>query len=201
MRRIAILNGPPGSGKDTLARLIAGPGVQVMKFAEPLKAGAARLSGLPYFTDERWLSQHKDKPHQALAGRSPRAYLIQLSEGFFKPLFGKDYFGQQARARVDAAFEFGLSVVFSDGGFLDETLPLVEAFGAENVAICKLHRDGHSFSLDSRGYLLTDHPLLAGCMHFYAHNEGRVLSDLAESAAQIREWLLAHSPTAQTDPA
>jgi hypothetical protein len=193
MRRIAILNGPPGSGKDTLAAAIAADkGVQILKFAEPLKHSAARLSGVPYFTDERWLRLWKDLPSTALFGATPRQYLIQLSEGFFKPLFGANFFGNQAKVRVNSAFEFGLSVVFSDGGFLDEIVPLVVEFGAENVAICHLHRDGCSFRGDSRDYVKPP----AGCMHFYVHNEGRVLSDLAESAVQIRDWLLT-PPTAR----
>lgn len=193
--RIVLLNGPPSSGKDTIARRIVhearseGVDVRELKFATPLKEAAARL-----FPDVRWgLVGEKERtppnvPHPLLFGVTPRQVLIDLSERFFKPTFGTDYFGRRAVEQVEQAEREGAAgVVFSDSGFLEETLPLVAAHRG-NVAALHLYRPGCSFVGDSRGYL----PFVDGLLVNSAENDQR--SDVEDIAGWCSTWIQCGGP-------
>ena len=158
--KIVLLNGPPYSGKDTIARhlLERTPpkyGV-IMKFATPLKT---IVRDFFCFGDQKlfdfWDSPaNKDKPTDQFLGRSCRDCQIGVSEGFFKPTFGQDVFGK-ILARDIARTEKGIYYI-SDSGFRPEAEVLVKKFGAENVILVNLERDNTSFKGDSRGYINLD---------------------------------------------
>lgn len=182
--KVALLNGPPRAGKDTLAGLLCLRGWTHMKFAAPLKAVASRMSGLPFFTDETALGHLKDKPHDGLRGKTPRQFLIALSEQFYKPLYGVDIFGQMAVERLKCAPKMSGDeplVVFSDCGFRDEVLPVVRYVGKSNCLIVRLERQGCDFSSDSRGYLHVD-----GVESMVCTNKTR--EDLQELDKDIFSW-------------
>lgn len=205
--RVVLLNGPPRSGKDTIARRLVGfdvfaSGVLVeAKFATPLKEAASCM-----FPSVRWGAVRErdrddpDKPHPALQGQTPRRVLIDLSENFFKPTFGVDYFGRRAADHLRMLERHGIplpgdptdrgrvvGVVFSDSGFAIEAGPVVQAVGASNVLVVHLHRTGCTFAGDSRGYLPEGFAGGEGVKIVECHNE--TWDDLDKIALAVCDWL------------
>lgn len=165
-KKIVLLNGPPRSGKDTAAELIQNKlkekhPVARCKFATGLRCmaeAAIEASGLldesaeivPLF----FCDAFKDTKQSSLCGRTPREVLIQMSEGFVKPLFGKDFFGKVLAHEIKKVKTTRTSLfLISDSGFTEEAKVLVEKFGAENILLIRLHADGTSFRGDSRSYI------------------------------------------------
>jgi len=168
------LNAPPGAGKDTLCGgvhdYINHPDYEVvhMEFKNLLFDIAIRASGL---SEKVWFAhyerEYKEKPCPYLmvngVNVSPRDWMIHCSENLMKPVFGNDVFGQAFRKRLerireetDASKE--LVIIVSDGGFLEESIPVVSLVGPENYFLVRIHRlkaDGteYDFAGDSRRYL------------------------------------------------
>ncbi|CAL9979449.1 deoxynucleoside monophosphate kinase [Vibrio phage F99] len=93
----------------------------------------------------------KDVPMYNIGGKlfSKRQALIYCSETLFKPLLGKEVFGQMF---VESLPEEGIT--FSgDGGFPDEAMPVIRELGKENVLIVRITRDIESTVVDSRSLL------------------------------------------------
>lgn len=154
--KIVILNGPPGSGKDSLGNLLAtGMNAKQQEFKAPLyRFGAAMLNiALPQFLflyqDRTW----KEAKRPELMGMSIRDLFIWYSEEVIKPKFGKAWFGVQACNSSNIFDWVNHGIYFTDGGFIEELAPLVERFGADNFIIARIHRDGCNFASDSRRYL------------------------------------------------
>ena len=82
-----------------------------------------------------------------------RQALIHVSENVCKPKYGRDYFGKLAANRIRAGREIDSlackNIVFSDGGFVEEVLSLVDI---DDVVVVRLKGRG-SFLGDSRSYL------------------------------------------------
>lgn len=152
------------------------------KFATPLKSAAKALFPEIPFTLEGELSKIKDKPQAFLRKKTPREVLIALSEQFFKPLFGVDYFGRLAVENLKLLDGVSDKVVFSDCGFLDEVNPVVKHLCPQNVAMVKLQRLGCDYSSDSRGYLELEKAGLTMTV------VNRTMSDLQKAAAGIDFW-------------
>lgn len=161
MNKIIIFNGPPGSGKDTLAELcrtsfyISGYTKHHMRFKTILFEHTIDLFRIDPDVFYRLYNDRvsKEKKTELLSLNemqfSPREAMIYTSEDVYKPLYGKDYFGQKLAESIP-----NKSMVFvSDGGFVEEIDPLVYKFGSENIFIIKLFRHGCDFKKDSRRYL------------------------------------------------
>lgn len=149
--KLLVLNGPPHSGKDTLADFAVGfDDFTKFRFATPLKMGCHALLG-DDLDVEKYEGPAKEIPQDDLLGEIPREWYIEISEKVLKPKFGDDVFG-----RIAVKYLKRLSpthLVVTDSGFWDELFPLVQEFGNLNVLVCRLHRAGCSYVGDSRNYL------------------------------------------------
>lgn len=169
-KKIILLNGPPGSGKD-LSGIILRNMLQferphkdvslppfrpeLMKFADPLKQAAHALFGIP-FSCEHYEKEHghewKNQPQVEFYGRKPRDVYIALSEEFVKQKFDVSFFGRVAFRRVKLEKQSNV-FIFTDSGFVEEAQPLITSFGVNNTIVIELSRNGCSFDGDSRGYV------------------------------------------------
>lgn len=151
---VVILNGPPGSGKDTMAKAFydCNPQVSVnlCSFKNPMFDIALAATGL---TKPEWWARYNDRklkeePWDRLHGLTCREFLIKISEEWIKPWAGKQAFSQLAASQVKPGIN-----IFTDGGFEEEFAYMVDEFGRRNVKLIRLHREGYDFSKDSRDYL------------------------------------------------
>lgn len=154
---IILLNGPAGSGKDTIAKLLKELGTvqQVNAFKEPMFDIALTASGIPA---DLWWQRYNDRatkelPWGLLGGMSCREFMIHISEKFIKPVFGDGYFGKQVALKyIHRAAGVG-AIAVADSGFDSELVTLSEAVGPKNILIVRLWREGYTFDGDSRNYV------------------------------------------------
>jgi len=158
--KIILLNAPPNTGKDTIADYVVEKyGFTKEQFKNPLFTIASTLLGMTLegfllkYQDRRW----KESKH-LLLGISIRELLIKISEEWTKPLLGNRAFGVLAAERM----QHNTNYIFSDSGFIEELDPIVEKFGAENIIVVRIMREGCSYNGDSRGYLKYEHLLGMG---------------------------------------
>lgn len=160
--KIILLNGPPGSGKDEAAMLLWKRGYAIReKFAAPLFKIVKEIGQLSE-KDVQTLTaigaqELKDMKLDQLGGMSWRQAAIWMSEEVLKPKFGKSIFGKMAVDRlIRMAKSMDTCVVFSDSGFEDEAMELINMFGANNCYLWRIHRPGHTFKDDSRNYIFME---------------------------------------------
>ena len=168
--KVVFVNGPPGSGKDTVGDILCAHGSGrrlVQKFAHEVKE---RTHAAFRIVDERgrpvahdYFEKQKEVPLECFLGLSPRQAYIEFSERFYKQLFGQDVFGRLLAKRLEltllaASKKKGFAHVpdaftITDSGFEAEAVPIVEMFDAENCTLIRVHRKGHDFLGDSRSYI------------------------------------------------
>lgn len=164
---IILLNGPPRSGKDTIANMFYDDNYLVgvigqwriqavkEKFAYPIKWALMEFFDI----DEETLEFNKDNPILP-SYVTPRRALINLSEQWAKPTFGPGLFGMLCGKRVDKQLALKTGVdktifTVSDSGFVEEAAALQEMHPGK-VHLVKLRRDGTDFRGDSRSYISFD---------------------------------------------
>jgi len=165
LKKLIILNGPPDSGKDIAADyLVSKHGYTKLEMKGALRRLSHSIAALTGADDifcdgleyDRALKDTKRVPE--FGNRTWPEFLIWLSEGVAKPIFGDDVF---ARAAIKAIRESNAThVVFSDGGFAVEVEALYKEFGS--VDIIRMYRSGRGFSVgrkDSRRYINHPDPL------------------------------------------
>lgn len=153
MAKVIILNAPPRSGKDTIAKLLAVQfGAEPAMFKSSMFKIVKAMIGDRNFAKfmEVYETDAKDTERlNFLAGHTCREMMILVSETVVKPMFGKRHFGNLSAESIELK---GKSLyVFSDGGFQDEIESLLDA--GHQVNIFRLHRQGFDFSNDSRDYI------------------------------------------------
>lgn len=159
--KIILINGPAGSGKDTMAEKLKdklGYFTKLEKFAKPIKlAVAAIYFGGNYEAFAKYDTfEAKKVPAEVFLGKTPREVQIAVSEFFLKPYHeDKRVFGKLMATRLKMA-DINQHVLVSDSGFREEAEELVDQFGAENILLVRLHREGYTFDGDSRSYINLD---------------------------------------------
>lgn len=198
-----ILNGPPESGKDTIAQLwveqrfhlkLAGAYRAFVKnqFKDALYKHTARHFGvdLDAFTKAASCRETKDSHNFAgLGERTPREALIYVSEKLYKPRYGKEYFGHCEASRFEEqahrAADNALMVVYPDGGFEEE----VKVHPADAVIVVRLHREGKDFSKDSRDYIYLPDTEKRISFDYFLH-DGRQEEDAAQLFIAVEQALM-----------
>ncbi len=153
---IIVLNGPPGSGKDSLGEYIKKTtDVALSTFKFHLVEIARSIANVSFHNWECWYNEDKEAPRSELWGNSCRSFLILVSETMIKPNTSKNYFGRLAadnlRCRMESLKISG--VCFTDSGFMDELKEVIDVVGPKKVVVVQLHREGKNFEGDSRQYL------------------------------------------------
>ncbi len=154
-----FLNGPPGSGKDTAGRILqqrfshAPHKVVLHKFADPLKKAVHALFDLPAEDGPDTIDRKglKDTEIDAtlFPGLTYRKAYIDMSETFVKQVYRPDFFGHIACNSI-LKKNWGNIHVFTDCGFAEELVPIMEALDRRNCLLITLSRPGHSYVGDSR---------------------------------------------------
>lgn len=148
---IILFNGPPGSGKDAAADFFKEKGFKHLSFKYQLYQETISFFGV----DEKWFMDGykdrtiKEQPEELLEGMSRREAMIYVSEDITKPEFGNDIFGQQVANEID----LNKNYCISDGGFINELIPVINKVGSENFVLVQLTREGRDYSSDSRRYM------------------------------------------------
>ena len=148
---IVLFNGPPASGKDHAADYFKAKGYKHLSFKNQLYKETAKYFNIDYYWfmeryDDRSL---KEVAHMDLGHMSCREAMIYVSENVVKPKRGLDYFGRLVASEINLNKDY----VISDGGFIDELIPILNKVGTENFTLVQLTREGHDFSTDSRRYI------------------------------------------------
>jgi len=147
---IILFNGPPRSGKDAAADYFKEKGWKHLSFKYQLYKETAKYFGVDY---EWFMERYDDRsvkevPHMDLGHMSCREAMIYVSEEIVKPKRGLDYFGNQVANEIDLNKNYAIS----DGGFVDELIPIINKIGDNNFVLVQLTRDGCDYSTDSRRY-------------------------------------------------
>lgn len=147
---IILFNGPPGSGKDISADYFKEQGFKHLSFKYRLYEETVKYFNIKktWFMERYNDRSVKEVPHIDLGHMSCREAMIYVSEKVIKPKFGLDYFGKQVASEISVDQNYCIS----DGGFIDELIPVVDRVGSKNFRLVQLTRDGHDFSIDSRRY-------------------------------------------------
>lgn len=191
---IVCFNGPPRSGKDTMARMLAehmdSQGVKVpvveVSLSTPLRRIAYQMIGENYVHDGignfSYDAFKEDTfPQFNCTGRQ---LMIDVSEKFLKPCYGQRIMADMLLAELHELppYPFDGVVLVRDSGFQCEIEPLVDAVGDSNLYVVNLRRSGCDFSNDSREWV---HHEFGG--EFY-NNEA--LADLRVTTTVLYERLV-----------
>lgn len=149
-----LINGPPRSGKDAVARMIHElVGAAHWKLAAELKERTHALYRLMGNGRPRHWSAYertKDNVSGDFDGVTPRAAYIAVHEGVLKPLHGPTVLGhllvdrhrRGCEGRKPAWLDPEKNVVVSDAGDVPQCLPLISRFTPERTVLVRLTRAG-----------------------------------------------------------
>lgn len=156
MKLVILLNGYPGSGKDTIAKYLEDKhDFKHIKFAEEVVKSfcAAYKIEVPsriFYDLNKDLSGMFNIPFKTL-----REGLIYWSEEVIKPTFGQDVWGRLTLKKISN--KAGSRFVISDLGFESEYATLLEGLDKSyKIIICRVNREGCSRRGDSRTLIPED---------------------------------------------
>jgi hypothetical protein len=186
--KVILINGPPGSGKDTAGESLSGLlGVWPMKFATALKSSVYADHGLSRYLALDHFESVKDIPLPVFHDKSFRQACIHKSEDYMKPTYGDDIFGRLFLRELWLNVKQGLTVAsVTDSGFSGEAEALIPHIGAENMLLIRLHAEGRgkTFKGDSRNYISLD-----GVKTLDLDNNGDITTFLRALNRQVASWL------------
>lgn len=189
MTKIILVNGPPGSGKDTIGWDImewindnAYPMmgyISIEKLALPLRKIVFALA-------EGELDIEQDKDKQVMfGGLTPRKIMQSASEDWLKRLAGPNVFAELLSQRIDTHYVIydhieHHYVVVTDCGFQTEVDYIVDKYGEDNVYLIRMMREGCNFIGDTREF--TSIPKRS---HFATITNNGSYDDLKSAAASV----------------
>lgn len=186
--KIVGFNGPPGSGKDTLAAMlyahVGSQGVPYSLIEEeslslPLREIAYKIVGYKGDLDGPEYAAFKVKTFPiGFAGTTGRQLMIDTSERFLKPCYGQTVMADMLASRHPYPQDHVLLV--RDCGFQCEVQPLIDWVGESNFYLVNVMRPDTDFSNDSREWV--NHP--NSRMQMQVNNAGS-LDDLRVEAGRI----------------
>lgn len=197
--QVILFNGPKLVGKDiaathleTVAREEWGITTIRVEYKDALISLVCSFYDVPR---EEFLGLYEDRdtkevPVAKLDNQSPRQAMIHVSEDIIKPAMGKDCFGHALVSSLLGLLDRGMLeeralIIIGSAGFPEEAVPLQRYFGAENVHLIRVFRDGHTYGTDSRSYI--DPTLFRSCVDLY-NIEGReadYLRDVVHTAKAL----------------
>lgn len=154
--KIAILlNGPKDCGKDTAAAALVdffGSAAGVFRFTVPVKDETHRRYGLNVAFDHYEDRSVKDAPLPEFGGISPRQAYINVGNEL-RATHGEDVV---ARLLCDSIVRSDRPVVINPdcGGDLEAEC-VAERLGASRVLVLRIHKDGHTYDGDCRGWVVS----------------------------------------------
>lgn len=178
MRSILILNGCPGSGKDTVSDyLVKNYNYKTIAFKDSAYKAVYEHYNI---SKEQYMELYndrslKDTPSELLRGRSPRSAMQHVIEEIKKPLYGKDYLAKETIEIIQK--DVYNNYVISDLGLPEEEIAVHYYLKNENYKIIYIDRNGYDFSKDTRSK--------RQIIHYNIYNN----SDLANLYKQVDEIL------------
>lgn len=151
MRKIIILNGCPGSGKDTISDyLVANYNYKTIAFKDSAYRAVYEHFNL---TEDQYMTLYndrtlKDEPSELLDGYSPRSAMQYVIEKIKKPQFGKDYLAKKTIDIIKK--DMYNNYVISDLGLDEEEIAVHYYLKEEEYYITYINRTGYDFSKDTR---------------------------------------------------
>lgn len=165
MNRIVLINGAPGSGKDTLGvelqkHYSATHKTKIFRFKDGLYEYAhSYIKHLISFDDFMFMCTNrflKDVPNEMFFDLSPREFLIFVSEKHAKKTKGENvwvnHFIEDYSEYIEDHKGSPCMAIVTDLGFKNELDRLVESYQF-NINIIRIERTGCSFDGDSRNYV------------------------------------------------
>ena len=157
---IVGFNGPPRSGKDTMARMLAehmdSQGVTLpvkeVSLSTPLRRIAYQMAGFEGALEGPEYERFKEVWFSTF-DRTGRELMIDVSEKFLKSCYGQQVMADLLWQELGG---FPGVVLIRDTGFQVELESLAKNIGHRRVYLARLHRAGCDFSSDSREYV--SHP-------------------------------------------
>lgn len=181
---LVLLNGPPGSGKDTLAKALVDAGVGIVhEYKKHLFDYArTRLTRAEMAEIDRiWGAgseshRQKDEPNYILGGCTPRQKVISVST-IARGLHGDNVFSLMFLREAQP----GTTYIVPDVGYDSDYWSLTTHY---HVLVVRLSRDGCTFANDSRKYL--DGPRADDVIHL--HNSD-MQQFIQEGVLSVQEWI------------
>lgn len=153
MKKIIFLNGPPGSGKDTIAEILIHNcnGIN-LKYAQPLRDVTSAFFAIK----EHDIDELKNKPiDKNKSNYRIRDFMIDVSEKVIKPNMGQNWFADKLLSRIKTRYYDEKLIIISDLGFLKELEIVYNGLKSfYEFELWQIHRQGKDFSRDSRSFVI-----------------------------------------------
>lgn len=158
--KVFIFNAPPNLGKDYICKkLMAEFGSAYSCHHQEFKRELFKETANYYKVPLKWFMDSydrvgKEKPDPNLDNNSRRRALQIVSEEYLKPKYGKACLGiKSAQTLTDPDGVY----FYSDGGFNEEQIPVINKCGKNNYYLIRLKNDNYSFTKnDTRRYIYLD---------------------------------------------